>query len=64
MPARHPLPRPRPRPLLAPPSPVVPPLSPYWMPLNGSSGSISPVSILARMILANRENNSSTPSPV
>lgn len=41
-----------------------PPLSPYWMPLIGSSGSISPSSILVRIILASRLKISSTPSPV
>lgn len=40
-----------------------PPLSPYCMPLCGSSGSISPSSILVRIIRASRENSSSTLSP-
>ena len=39
------------------------PLSPYWMPLIGSSGSMSPSSILVRIILARRPKISSTPSP-
>jgi len=39
------------------------PLSPYWMPLIGSSGSISPSSIFVKIILAKRLNTSSTFSP-
>lgn len=44
-------------------SPSHPLLSPYWIPLCGSSGSISPSSIFVRIILASRLNNSSTFSP-
>lgn len=40
------------------------PPSPYWIPLWGSSGSISPSSIFVRMIRASRLKSSSTPSPV
>src|SRR5436190_14744878 len=39
------------------------PLSPYCIPLCGSSGSTSPNSIFVRIILANLENTSSTFSP-
>ncbi|KAK5634928.1 hypothetical protein RRF57_010640 [Xylaria bambusicola] len=39
------------------------PPSPYCMPLIGSSGSISPSSILVKIMRASRPNNSSTPSP-
>lgn len=38
--------------------------SPYWIPLAGSSGSISPSSILVSIMLARRENSSSTPAPL
>lgn len=52
--------------LMLPPSLAVfqPPLSPYWIPLAGSSGSISPSSIFVRIILANLPKISSTPSPL
>ena len=73
-----PIPPPRPfRLLLAkPPSSIVvpalftlppsshPPLSPYCIPLIGSSGSISPSSIFVNIIPAKRAKISSTPSPV
>jgi hypothetical protein len=39
------------------------PESPYWIPLIGSSGSISPNSIFVNIILANLLNTSSTFSP-
>ena len=39
------------------------PESPYWMPLIGSSGSISPSSIFVKIILARRLKTSSTFSP-
>lgn len=41
-----------------------PPLSPYCIPLMGSSGSISPSSIFVNIIPAKRAKISSTPSPV
>lgn len=41
-----------------------PPESPYWIPLIGSSGSISPSSIFVRIMRARRPNTSSTPSPL
>lgn len=40
------------------------PLSPYWIPLMGSSGSISPNSILVKIMRASLPNISSTPSPL
>jgi hypothetical protein len=40
------------------------PPSPYWIPLAGSSGSISPSSILVRMMRASRSKSSSTCSPL
>lgn len=48
---------------LAPSSAPQVPLSPYWIPLIGSSGSISPNSILVNIILAKRLKTSSTFSP-
>lgn len=52
-----------PNPLLILPPPSSQPKSPYCMPLAGSSGSISPSSILVKIILANLLNSSSTFSP-
>lgn len=49
--------------LILPPS-SQPPLSPYCIPLIGSSGSISPSSIFVNIMLAKRAKISSTPSPV
>lgn len=51
--------------LILPPSsaPLHMPVSPYWMPLAGSSGLISPNSILVRMVRARRPNSSSMFSP-
>jgi hypothetical protein len=51
---------------ILPPSDIAPPHdppSPYWIPLWGSSGLISPSSILVRIIRASREKMSSTLSP-
>lgn len=52
--------------LMLPPSLAVfhPPLSPYCIPLIGSSGSMSPSSIFVKIMRANLPNISSTPSPL
>jgi len=52
-----------PNPLLILPVPSSHPRSPYWIPLAGSSGSISPSSIFVRIIRASLLNSSSTFSP-